>query len=303
MLTRLQVKGFKNLVDADLRFGPVTCVAGLNGTGKSNVLDAVRFLSQLADKPFVEACREVRGGEEIRGLWAGQRPGEMSFLVEMLIPAEGQDDFGQPAFASATFVTYELTLVLEEDPDFPGGERIRLQDETLTYIPKSKYRDHLFFPYQRSWIESVAINTKRTTSFISTEKGRAGNTIVRLQSDRMRLEEKSKRGGGKSTGFNAEKLPRTVLSSAQNADEHRTAVLVRQEMRSWKLFQLEPSYLRRPDEFQSQSYIDPTGAHVPATLWRLSQDRNLGGAEAVFSSVANTLSHLVEKVRSVTPSR
>ena len=28
MLTRLKVKGFKNLVDVDIRFGPFTCIAG-----------------------------------------------------------------------------------------------------------------------------------------------------------------------------------------------------------------------------------------------------------------------------------
>ena len=31
MLTRLKVNGFKNLVDVDVRFGPFTCVAGVNG--------------------------------------------------------------------------------------------------------------------------------------------------------------------------------------------------------------------------------------------------------------------------------
>ena len=53
MLTRLRARGFKNLVDVELRFGPLTCVAGPNGVGKSNVFDAIRFLSLLADKPFV----------------------------------------------------------------------------------------------------------------------------------------------------------------------------------------------------------------------------------------------------------
>ncbi len=68
MLTRLQVNGFKNLVDVDVRFGPFTCVAGANGVGKSNLFDAIIFLSALADKSLVDAAASVRGrrGENSR---------------------------------------------------------------------------------------------------------------------------------------------------------------------------------------------------------------------------------------------
>ena len=66
MLTRLKVSGFKNLVDVDVRFGPFTCVAGTNAVGKSNLFDAIRFLSALADKPLIDAALSVRdeGGEQ-----------------------------------------------------------------------------------------------------------------------------------------------------------------------------------------------------------------------------------------------
>ena len=68
MLTRLKVSGFKNLVDVDVRFGPFTCIAGANGTGKSNLFDAIGFLSALADKPLVQAAlsgsdKEGRSGD------------------------------------------------------------------------------------------------------------------------------------------------------------------------------------------------------------------------------------------------
>ena len=65
MLTRLKVSGFKNLVDVDIRFGPFTCVAGPNGVGKSNLFDAIRFLSAIsADQPLIEAAEvsPARGG-------------------------------------------------------------------------------------------------------------------------------------------------------------------------------------------------------------------------------------------------
>lgn len=60
MLTRLKIRGFKNLVDVDVAFGPFTCIAGANGVGKSNLFDAIRFLSSSADQALLEAARSVR---------------------------------------------------------------------------------------------------------------------------------------------------------------------------------------------------------------------------------------------------
>ncbi|MDF5723520.1 MAG: hypothetical protein PUP91_24245, partial [Rhizonema sp. PD37] len=46
----VEISGFKNLVDVDVRFGPFTCVAGANGVGKSNLFDEIRFLSAIAGR-------------------------------------------------------------------------------------------------------------------------------------------------------------------------------------------------------------------------------------------------------------
>jgi AAA15 family ATPase/GTPase len=56
LLTRLRVKGFKNLVGVDVRFGPFTCIAGANGIGKSNLFDAIFFLSALAEVTLLDAA-------------------------------------------------------------------------------------------------------------------------------------------------------------------------------------------------------------------------------------------------------
>ena len=73
MLTRLRVSGFKNLVDVDVSFGPFTCIAGANGVGKSNLLDAILFLSALSNGPLLDAALSVRdqGAKtgDIRGLF------------------------------------------------------------------------------------------------------------------------------------------------------------------------------------------------------------------------------------------
>ncbi len=47
MLTRLQVRGFKSLLDVDVRLAPLVVVLGPNAVGKSNLLEAVQLLSHL----------------------------------------------------------------------------------------------------------------------------------------------------------------------------------------------------------------------------------------------------------------
>ena len=297
MLTRLQVKGFKNLLDVDVRFGPFTCIAGPNGVGKSNLFDAILFLSELADKPFVEAARNTRGGDNPRGLFAAHGAKTMLLIAEMLIPGQGEDEFGQRAEASATFVRYEVQLSLQPTSDSRLRDRIQLELESLSYITKREAKKRLVFPHTGDWRESVVRRSYRTKSFISTD---AVKGVVNLHADRMQDSDKTRRGGGKPAGFLAATLPRTVLSSAQNADETRTAVLVRKEMRSWRLLQLEPSAMREPDDFQSEDLMAATGAHIPATLYRLATAP--GNAEyegRVFSATANRLAELVEGVRSI----
>ena len=86
----------------------------------------------------------------------------------------------------------------------------------------------------------------------------------------IKLHQDSEGSGGRPRLFAAETLPRTVLSNV-NAQESPTAVIARQELLNWRLLQLEPSALRTPDGFDARSQLDPNGARLPATLYRLAK--------------------------------
>ena len=60
MLVALSIKNFKSIREAHVRFGPFTCFIGHNGVGKSNLFDAIHFLSLLADRNISDAATEVR---------------------------------------------------------------------------------------------------------------------------------------------------------------------------------------------------------------------------------------------------
>lgn len=292
MLTRLKVKGFKNLVDVDVHFGPFTCLAGPNASGKSNLFDAVSFLGNLAHGTLLEAALAVRneGGStfDVRSLFhrfGSTTTQMMSFEAEMIIPPSGVDDLGQSAEASITFLRYKLALQLRGNHEESQLGPLEIVHEELTHIKKGDAREHLKFPHKRVWRDTAILGARRVPYFISTE----GDDEER----RIRLHQEGT--GGKPRELRAKTLPKTVLSSA-TAAEARTVLLARREMESWRMLQFEPSALRTPDPFHAPAHIGMDGSHLASTLQRLS-------GEAVYSSVANRLSELIDDVREVTVDR
>ncbi|UFP94356.1 AAA family ATPase [Gloeobacter morelensis] len=302
MLTRLRISGFKNLVNVDVRFGPFTCIAGANGVGKSNLFDAITFLSSLASYSLIEAALRVRDEgartADLRSIFhrvGDKHTDEMSFEAEMIIPPIGSDDLGQEAKASTTFVRYSLALAYRsEHPSRPQGT-IEVLSEELTHINVSEAPKHILFPHSSQHWRRSAITGRRTSSFISTE-GSGKDRIVKLHQDKI---------PGRPFSRSAASLPRTVLSTA-SAAESPTALLTRREMQSWSLLQLEPAALRKPDEFTSSARLGSDGSHLAATLARLERTSGIIEGETeetarsrTFAQIANRLSELIDDVRRI----
>lgn len=301
MLTKLKVSGFKNLVDSEIRFGPFTCIAGPNAVGKSNVFDAIRFLSFLANDTLLNAALSVRseGGRsgDIRSLFqrAADRYAEkMTFEAEMIIPQEGVDDLGQKAKAKITFLRYKVEIGYKTDESLPSLGSLELLKEQLEHISLGDAHKFLSFPHSvNSWRKSV-LHGRRTSPFISTIQ-EGGHRIVKLNQDGT---------GGRPKSFLATNLPRTLLSTV-NATESPTSLVARREMQSWRLLQLEPSALREPDQFTTPPGLGADGSHLAATLFHLarsemSRDPNRGDSlSRVYDRVSSRLSELIDGVYSV----
>lgn len=294
MLTRLKVSGFKNLVDVDVRFGPFTCIAGANGVGKSNLFDAIRFLSMTADHTLVEAAQSIRDeagrSGDLRDVFhqVGDRiTGNIVLEAEMIIPASGEDRLGQPAAATTTFLRYSLELAYR--PDNPTTPIEIVREELLPGSNKEDFRKHLLFPHKKEWRESLWTGVRRNAvPFISTARSKDGDIIIRQHQEGVQ---------GRTYNRPAHRLSRTTLS-AITAAESATAVLAQQELRSWRLLQLEPSALRRSDDFNTKPPIEPNGAHMPITLYRLAHAPG-ADAQAVYAEISSDLFELLDEFKSV----
>ena len=291
MLTRLKVSGFKNLLDVDVRFGPFTCIVGLNGVGKSNLFDAIHFLSLLADRPLMDAAASVRdaGGRvrDVSGLF--YRSGDyvaqqMDFEMEILVPLTAEDDFSVVAQATNTMLRYSLSIGHRAGNEGSSSNQLVLIKEELKHIPIGDAKESLLFPHSKEWRGSVVTGQRRAPFFISTDN----NTMsVKIHQD----------GGksGRTLSIPSGNLKRTVLANSNTA-ESPTILVLRREMQSWLQLQLEPSSLRKADEFTDPPHLTASGEHLPATLDRLA---TFYPQDVFYSIIANRLTELVGGVEKV----
>lgn len=284
MLTRLEVRGFKNLRDVTISFSPFTCIAGANAVGKSNLFDAIHFLRDLSSFSIVEAATRVRDPEgrmpDLRSLFLRTPKSivdRMEFSAEFIVQAEVLDDFGRKAEPSATYLRYEVAFRLIEATKYQD-DRIELEHESLDYIRKGKARRRLGFEHSKDF--AAIIEQNRTRPLISSEII-GGEPTIKLHQDKGT-------GGRLAFTVNARKSPRTVLG-ATNTNAEPTVLAARREMQSWGSLQLEPSSLRKPDDYGAEPFISGRGEHLPSTLFRLGSP----------PAIANDLAELIPDVREV----
>ncbi|MEV7087390.1 AAA family ATPase [Streptomyces sp. NPDC093085] len=290
MLTRLEVDGFKNLLDLRVEFGPFTCIAGENGTGKSNVFDAIQFLSLLADRSMIEAAQAVRGthgslhGDARDLFWNGYAEGEhlMTFAAEMIIPGEVEDDFGRLAEPTSTFLRYELRLGYQPPRGGERGGRLTLLYEDLSKIRPRDAASQLRFPHSAKGFRNTVVRGRPSTApYISTSLD-TGDAVVQIHADGRR---------GQPRPAPASRAPGTMLSTI-NRNDDPTILAARREMQSWRRLALEPSALRTSDRYQDPSTMQPDGLHLPRSLDRIAREKSPDDPARVYSRVAGRLSDL-----------
>ena len=303
MLTRIEVDGFKNLVGFALDFGPYTCIAGGNGVGKSNIFDAIRFLSLLTDSTINQAALQIRSPEqdtgEIGDLFfsaSGEIRQRITMAAEMIVDSEAVDDFGRPGVASSTFLRYEVAF-RHEPPSRSAGPLggLVLEREELRHIPTGKAAERLRFSHsKRQFRNSVIYNKRRGSGFIST---RPDKTIV--------IHQEGGSSGRARPAAPAERAPRTIVGT-ENTSATPTILAARREMQRWRILALEPSAMRRPDRFTDEPGIVADGGHIPVTLHHLDTQGSVsdvanGPGEDIMGRIASRLSSLVpvQAVRAV----
>ncbi len=282
MITQIEIDGFKTFQDFKLVLGPFQVIVGVNGTGKSNLFDALRLLSRLADADLRTAFQDLRGeaGELFRLLPDGQPTNRIQMAVELFIDRHIKDSWGAEAELKFTRLRYEVHI--ERRADERGLERLYVAHESLR--PLVRNDDHWIKQHlgkeKKAWLPEL--KGGRSSPFISTNL-KENLTTIALHQDGH--------GGLKSSV--AERVERTILSGVTNT-EFPHAFAVREEMRAWHFLQLNPEVLRQPGAMLAPTVVAPDGSNLPSALARMQSEDTF-----LLNDVSRDLANLVPGITGV----
>lgn len=123
-LTRVQIENFRSIAACDVQLGPLTLLTGPNAAGKSNFLDALRFVRDALRTSPGEAL-EPRGGLEeiLHRSPTGEQAATFRIRLDLTVPAPDQDSDRGALDAS-------YLLEMGADPEADGRPGIK-QEELL----------------------------------------------------------------------------------------------------------------------------------------------------------------------------
>lgn len=264
MITRIEINGFKSFHDFKMEFTPLTIVAGTNAAGKSNLFDALRLLSRLAEVDKIHtAFREEQRGE-MHELFTQYDDGEcasiMEFTVEMLVNKQITDVWGATDTLKYTRLRYELKI--RHFINQSGLEDLEVISENLTTIKHNDDNWIKLLPNDviEQWRPKV-VTGKRGTPYIYTELQNDFPVVIVPQDGKH---------GNKRT-IPLLHATRTILSSFDSVD-FRHILAAKEEMKGWRFLQLNPEDLRQPtSKTTGEDIISFSGKNLAAALYRIQQ--------------------------------
>lgn len=282
MLTRIEIDGFKTFQNFSLNLGPFHVIVGVNGTGKSNLFDALQLLSRLVDADLLTAFQAMRGeaGELFRVLPDGTRSDTITLAVELFINRRIRDQWGDEVELRYTRLRYEVAIQRRQDSR--GLERLYVTHESLRLLARGEdtWINQYLGKERTTWLPKLSGGRGPFISTVPTsdaDEGATNNVEIALHQDGH---------GGKQSSV-AERLERTVLSGVSRTDFPH-ALAVREELRSLMFLQLNPEVIRQPSSMLDKDRIASDGRYIASTLARLKRED-----EGILADISRDLANLV----------
>jgi predicted ATPase len=279
MLTRIEVSGFKSFESFGLDLRPLTAIVGPNASGKSNLFDALRFLSLLAQYDIRTAMQDLRGKpEELFRQSPNGNSESIMFSVDVLLSRKGVDAFGTTYETPARRLRYELQLGLLKGSDGPKG--VIVQRESCVPISKKGERALYLSEFKISY-------NSRVTPFIRVSD--AGDAILVRQDGRQKH--------GRPLRLSLKEASRTALSTVTTAEFPHLYAL-RQALISLRFLEINPRAARSANDIYEDRVLKPDASNLSSVLARLKEETaSKERPNGVLSDIAADLASLIPSVR------
>jgi len=279
MLTRIEIDGFKTFENFGLDLSPLTAVVGPNASGKSNLFDALRFLSLLAQTDIRTAMKDLRGEpEELFRQIASGSSNRIRFALEVLLDRTGTDAFGTTYSISAQRLRYELDLELSKDSEgFPKGVIVR--NELCKPISKKEDR--------ASYLRKIKLSyNAQVNPFIRLDD--AGSALLVRQDGRQKH--------GRPLALSLREASRTALSTI-TTPEFPHLYALRELLAHMRFLEINPLAARNPNDRFEDRNLKPDASNLSAVLARLKDETSTDNRpEGILSDIAADLSSLIPSV-------
>ncbi len=234
MLKRIKIKGYKSLEDIDVTLNPLSVLLGPNASGKSNFLDALQLISQIANsRTLKDAFKPPYRGKPLESFTFGEngikdllKQETATFSIEIDV------ELSNSVIQNVNKQIYEMKKTKELTTPY---EQCYIKESSLRYrieieiIPKSgflKVSDEHF----------VALNKNGTEN-----KGR--KPFLSKVGDKLHL----RMEGQAHPTYYDRFLDHAVLSLPHYPPHYPHLVALRQELASWFFFYFEPRMSMRAD--------------------------------------------------------
>jgi predicted ATPase len=132
-IDRLEIRNFRSIAEVDLPAGALNLVVGRNGSGKSNLIDSVRFVSEALSAGLETAIRRRHGLDRIRRFSSTGHPPNVIISIHLRDFATQEGRKNTPAFAS-----YSISIATLKEGNF------RVSKEEISVLDKDKGRMFYF---------------------------------------------------------------------------------------------------------------------------------------------------------------
>lgn len=279
MITRLEISGFKTFEGLTIDLQPFTALIGPNASGKSNLFDALRFLSLLAKDDIRTAMLGVRGEpEELFRQTSIKKSKEISFGVEVLLQSRGTDAFGTKYNVPAQRLRYELTLALVLGRD-GVPQRVQVTREYCRPIAKAEDKD-------KEYLRGIKVNYTRVSPFIRLNE--AGDAIEIRQDGQTKH--------GRPVKLSLREASQTGLSTRTTAEFPHLYAL-REALMNISFLEINPHAARMANDRFDKPSLKPDASNLSSVLARLKEETGSSERQdGVLADIAADLASLIPSV-------